>query len=156
MKRLNTTYFEPFKMDGNDEFDPTDCIDCGHGVWAYGAEYGNRRLMYVFSCPDAYGESGHDCAHWDSVFTYMQGLAIELQKDVGGYVAWCDYPEALVFMVMNEKAFDDITDGWWYDDEDNVDWWHGLKLDEIRVRCNELNVEEFDANKKNLLKLGEE
>lgn len=150
MKRLNTTYFEPFKMDGNDEFDPTGCIDCGHGVWAYGAEYGNGCLMYVFTHPD---KDDSDSA----MFTYMQGLALGLQKMVGGYVTWENYPDGITFMVMNEKAFDDITDDWWPQDDDFPgEWWYGLTQDEIRDRVTRMNVEEFDANKKNLLKLGEE
>lgn len=155
MKRLNTTYFEPFKMDGNDEFDPTGCIDCGHGVWAYGAEWDSTNygscLAYMFEAPSIhdYGKYTYDKYH--ATYAYIEGLALELQKDVGGYVIYEEEPEALVFFVLDENAFDDITEYWGWDDE-----MEKLPQDELRRRAHEFSVKEFDAHKKNLLKLGKE
>ena len=163
MKRLNTTYGTLFRNDyDTGTFIADGCIDAGHGAYAYAAEWDaewddgetEHCVVYCFAAPEI-----NEFQPWDSefmeryhsMFTYMQGLALELQKDVGGYVTWEEEPEALTFFVCDFNSMKALTWGWdWRDD-----MWELPENERYRL-TSDYNAKEFDANKRNLLKLGEE
>ena len=126
-----------FSRGDYDEIDKIGAHYLGHGVWMYTRN----------TSEDDLGKESEEaeycfCAlgcHRIGIFTNEQrtsltalGIAVNLQKTIGGYVYWCEEPEGFTFYLGGVGAFKDRTYDWWawpFPD----DWWVSHLNDDFEV-----------------------
>lgn len=122
-----------FKMGDYEDMDKIGAIDLGYGVWMYtrdtedddlGKE--SEKAEYCFCAlgchrVDKLTDEGR-------VGLMALGIALNLQKTIGGYVYWCDEYEGDTFYLGGLDAFKDRTSDWWSWPLEG-DWWEAYADD---------------------------
>ena len=132
--------------------DRIGAIDLGHGVWMYtrDAEEGDlgnesEKTEYCF-CALGCHRIGTKTREQRSALMAL-GIALNLQKSIGGYVFTCEEEEGYTFYLGGMQAFQDRTYDWWmWPLED--DWWaphisgrHEIvDWDSLANECTERNI----------------
>lgn len=120
-----------------EDMDKAGALDLGSGVYMYtrntseedlGKE--SEKAEYCF-CALGCHEIGRKTKESMSALMAL-GVAVNLQKTIGGHLYWCEEPEGFTYYLGGMEAFMDRTYDWWcwpFPD----DWWASYVRDGCEV-----------------------